>query len=136
LITCLVPVLLAVFFLIAFFIVYPDSFWESVGFAASVLLISSLLMYLRKFRLDITSGGISYSGPFSGIRFINYREISAATVIDYGLSPWRGILTATLVVTPKEAAKEALLKIPLTFFPREARANLEGLLQPQVLRQP
>jgi hypothetical protein len=135
---CLFPVGLACALVAAMFDMGEKPRWLIPSLVVLIVAILLLVAFLRALKLEIATHGISYTNPLQGTKFLAYREMSSAVLIDYrhegngaaGIS--RSLRTWTLVITPKRETGKAPFKIPLTLFPRNAYNELVRLLKPEV----
>ena len=112
--------------------------WLIPVLVVSIVTFFLAVVFLRILRLEITTDGISYTSPVRGTNSLTYPEMSSVVLIDYrhegngAASINRSLRRWTMVITPKAETGKDPLKIPLTFFPRNAYDELIRLLKPEV----
>jgi hypothetical protein len=137
-IVCLFPVAITCVLVMALFDTGQKPSWLIPASVVSILALVLSVVFLRALRLEIASGGISYTNPLRGTRSVEFSEMSSVVLIDYrqegngaaGIN--RSVRRWTIVITPKSGTGKPPLSIPLTMFPREAYEELLKLLKPEI----
>jgi hypothetical protein len=137
-VSCLFPFAVTCIFAAALFDTGQKPSWLIPALMISIVALLLVVAFLRALRLEITTDGISYTNPIRGAKFLMFSEMSAVVLMDYrhegggAASASRSLRRWTMVITPKMETGKAPLKIPLTFFPRDAYNELVRLLKPEV----
>jgi hypothetical protein len=112
------------------------SMWLPWGVGVYALVVISATALIRSLKLEVRTDGISYSSLFRGGNFLAFSEISTAVLNTNphtrAIKIWSNAWDAnTLVITPDPETGKPILKIPLDYFPTEARDQLVYLLRPE-----
>lgn len=116
----------------------PSMHWWLSGY---VLVAGAAVIYLGAMKLEIREDAISYTNLFHGTNLIFFTEISLAVLYIDPNPPNRWMQTPTtwadsrlvgkLMITPKPETGKPALKIPLDYFPDEAKEQFAYVLKPQ-----
>jgi len=124
---CLLPVTAIAWFVAVLRSTSPGPDWLWAGLIVSVAGFFTVLVLLRRLKLEIRMDGISYTSLFRSARFVAYSDISSVVLIDYRhasseATPRRSMLSWTAIVTSKIETQQPPIKISLTFFPPAGRS--------------
>jgi hypothetical protein len=117
----------------------PSLHWWISGYA---VVCGAVVIYLSAMKLDIRQDAISYTSLFHGTGLIFFSEISLAVLYTDPNRPnfnrWEDLgmwselrLVGKLVITPKPETGKLPLKIPIDYFPDEAKEQVMYVLKPQ-----
>lgn len=108
-----------------------------LGLLIYFVVASLTLIFLRTFKLEIRTDGISYGNFFRKEQFIPFAEISTVVlftnrwVADQAAHGFNFRMPGRMVITPKPETGKPALKIPLWLFSDPAESQVTHLLRPE-----